>query len=138
MQYDVDDDGVGDVCDNCPTSFNDDQVDDDADAPGDVCDNCPQVSNPLQHDCDRNGIGDRCDFKSACNNDSDSEERRTVEAMCGLGVAPFVALMFLGLVETRRRYAGLMRQSGSVHTIAAFRRNSAGPIDGTVYAKQNR
>lgn len=77
-QSDIDEDGVGDVCDpdidgdgvangqdNCPTVFNDDQADTDSfggpDGVGDACDNCPDNFNPGQEDIDGNGVGDACD-----------------------------------------------------------------------------
>ena len=37
-QKDADKDGRGDVCDNCPTWWNNDQVDSDNDGQGDICD----------------------------------------------------------------------------------------------------
>lgn len=86
-QEDMDEDGVGDVCDpdidgddvsnavdNCPETYNPDQSDIDQDGVGDVCDddmdgdailndvdNCPTVYNPDQLDVDGDGIGDVCD-----------------------------------------------------------------------------
>ncbi|MBL7189880.1 MAG: thrombospondin type 3 repeat-containing protein [Phycisphaerae bacterium] len=45
-------DGVGDICDNCPDTYNPDQGDFDADGLGDSCDNCPTVVNPGQEDND--------------------------------------------------------------------------------------
>ena len=70
---DVDDDGVGDAVDNCPSTFNPSQVDTDSDGDGDICDtdddddgfadnndNCPVTPNPLQEDSDNNGIGNAC------------------------------------------------------------------------------
>ena len=55
-------DGVGDVCDNCPTGQNSDLADSDHDGIGDACDNCPTVSNPNQADSsDGDGLGDACD-----------------------------------------------------------------------------
>ena len=90
-QKDADKDGVGDVCDNCPTWWNDNQIDSDGDGQGDVCDrdrdndgkeciitrtciislcyvgvisfsdNCPTTYNPDRKDTDRDGVGDACD-----------------------------------------------------------------------------
>jgi len=40
-QDDADNDGVGDVCDNCPTNCNANQLDADSDGIGDVCDTTP-------------------------------------------------------------------------------------------------
>ena len=51
-EVDGDDDGAGDVCDNCPALANSDQADGDADLVGDVCDNCVAVSNTDQADVD--------------------------------------------------------------------------------------
>ncbi len=51
-QRDSDDDGVGDVCDNCVWDTNTDQSDTDGDGVGDVCDNCRITSNPDQVDSD--------------------------------------------------------------------------------------
>ena len=86
-QADLDNDGIGDVCDldtdgdttandadNCITTPNADQADLDSDGIGDVCDddidgdttandadNCSLVSNPGQEDLDEDGTGDVCD-----------------------------------------------------------------------------
>ncbi len=58
---DSDGDGVADLFDNCPQTFNPDQLDSDGDGIGDACDNCPFVYNPDQADFDSDGVGDVCD-----------------------------------------------------------------------------
>ena len=60
-QQDMDHDGRGDVCDNCPITFNPTQIDSDFDGVGDECDNCPSTYNPMQEDSDGDHIGDSCD-----------------------------------------------------------------------------
>ncbi|HEY3177130.1 MAG TPA: S8 family serine peptidase [Candidatus Polarisedimenticolia bacterium] len=77
-QCDWDNDGFGDLCDNCPRIPNNSQLDTDADGIGDLCevpdidgdgvqnsaDNCPTVYNPpdpvfrFQTDSDGDGLGD--------------------------------------------------------------------------------
>ena len=49
---DMDNDGVPDHLDNCPTVPNPDQADTDGDGVGDACDNCPLAPNPLQEPAD--------------------------------------------------------------------------------------
>ena len=58
---DFDDDTREDNSDNCPFSFNPDQVDTDGDLRGDACDNCASASNFDLRDSDADGIGDLCD-----------------------------------------------------------------------------
>ena len=71
---DGDGDGVCDGLDNCPSTYNPDQVDTDTDGEGDACDldddgdgvydfldNCPLIANPNQIDTDNDGPGDACD-----------------------------------------------------------------------------
>ena len=69
-QNDVDGDGVGDVCDNCPTVPNPGQEDENQNFIGDACDggedqdgdgvpddldNCPNMPNNDQLDTDKDG-----------------------------------------------------------------------------------
>jgi hypothetical protein len=88
-QCDWDNDGFGDVCDNCPRTANNNQVDTDGDGIGEVCevtdidgdgvintaDNCPAIYNPSQschqadpnnpEACARNARGELCDDAGA-------------------------------------------------------------------------
>jgi hypothetical protein len=75
-QQDVNNNGVGDACedsdgdgvldgvDNCPVVANANQADVDADGVGDACDNCP-LPNPSQADWNRDGMGDACQNSDA-------------------------------------------------------------------------
>ena len=58
---DLDDDGILNPNDNCPTVPNRDQSDEDRDGVGDVCDNCLAQPNPNQRDTNRDGFGNICD-----------------------------------------------------------------------------
>ena len=73
-QNDIDNDGIGDACDNgddtdgdgindesdaCPFSFSNNDLDGDGFC--DENDNCPKVANSSQQDTDGDGIGDACD-----------------------------------------------------------------------------
>jgi subtilisin-like proprotein convertase family protein len=75
-QTDTDGDGIPDSTDNCPSIANVDQSDLDNDNIGDVCDddidgdsilngddNCPNTPNADQADSNGNGIGDACDIE---------------------------------------------------------------------------
>jgi len=65
-QTDADEDGAGDVCDNCPATANTDQADGDFDGAGDVCDNCPAQCNTDQLNADGDAYGDVCDQTPNC------------------------------------------------------------------------
>ena len=71
---DTDEDGIFDVLDNCPTVSNPQQLDLDEDGVGDACDDdrdgddvandddvCPDTADPQQLDLDADGAGDACD-----------------------------------------------------------------------------
>lgn len=65
---DVDNDGIPNAVDNCPTTSNLNQLDSDGDGVGDACDNCRSVKNPGQEDFlpfqpegHGNGVGDICE-----------------------------------------------------------------------------
>ncbi|TFH61468.1 MAG: hypothetical protein E4G91_08120 [Candidatus Zixiibacteriota bacterium] len=71
---DSDGDGIGDLCDNCPTVANTEQTDTDNEGLGDACDpdmdndgimnavdNCNYVPNPDQQNHDTDSLGDACD-----------------------------------------------------------------------------
>ncbi len=70
---DTDFDGISDLLDNCPVTWNADQTDTDGDGAGDACidadsdrvpdvtDNCVLVANRDQTDQDADGLGDVCD-----------------------------------------------------------------------------
>ena len=52
-QEDVDSDGFGDVCDNCPDTCNSQQLDADEDEIGDVCDDTPGCGRCGQDPCEQ-------------------------------------------------------------------------------------
>ena len=70
---DSDSDGIPDVDDNCPLTYNPTQVDQDVDDVGNACDNCPGISNPLQEDIDADNTGNVCDNCVTVNNPSQSD-----------------------------------------------------------------
>ena len=69
-QLDIDSDSRGNACDNCLAIPNVDQVDLDSDGRGDACDNCRASYNPFQDDTDGDHIGDVCDNCLTVRNES--------------------------------------------------------------------
>jgi Thrombospondin type 3 repeat len=59
VQFDSDGDGILDVDDNCPSTWNSGQEDGDTDGVGDVCDVCPGSDDAI--DTDTDGVPDGCD-----------------------------------------------------------------------------
>jgi len=49
-------------------------TDTDQDGWGDICDNCPEVSNPDQADSDSDGIGDACESSYVCGDPSGDDQ----------------------------------------------------------------
>ena len=58
---DTDGDGVFNIDDNCPTVYNNIQIDPELDTVGTACDNCPTTYNPSQLDVNANSQGDHCE-----------------------------------------------------------------------------
>ena len=59
---DGDEDGIIDLLDNCVTVANGNQADADDDGFGDACDVCPTIRDADQGDADGDGVGDACDL----------------------------------------------------------------------------
>jgi len=66
---DIDQDGIDNPDDNCPTVYNPGQDDSDADTVGNFCDNCELTPNRDQLDGDADGLGDVCDDCTDSDND---------------------------------------------------------------------
>jgi len=75
---DSDNDGVRNLCDNCPSNYNSNQQDSDGDGVGDVCDNCPNNWNAGQEDTDGDGQADACD------DDDDNDGHPDADDICPL------------------------------------------------------
>jgi len=59
--FDIDNDGVPNALDNCPTVPNTDQGNEDGDRFGDACDPCPPIADDAPSDSDQDGVADACD-----------------------------------------------------------------------------
>lgn len=112
FESDVDEDGICDTDDNCPTTSNEDQLDGDKDGIGDVCDacpndqnndidgddvcgdvdNCPATFNPDQSDGNGTGIGDACDTCASnayCGDGDPCTFVRCIDALCDYAPAAY-------------------------------------------------
>jgi len=71
---DSDGDGVDDVDDNCPMTYNNRQTDTDVDGVGDACDNCRFIPNPNQADSNDDSVGDACILDSDADGIPDTDD----------------------------------------------------------------
>ncbi len=85
-ENDADDDGLCAAEDNCPDTPNPDQTDTDGDNLGDACDNCPEDFNEDQGDLDGDGVGDLCDC--ARQNPDEPGPDGECGPDCGMTIAP--------------------------------------------------
>jgi hypothetical protein len=109
-EADIDEDGILDVRDNCPSSVNPEQEDIDGSGVGDSCedfdkdgivnssDNCPQYPNRNQLDEDGDELGDVCDEE-----ESRFTERHAWVPWAGMGIACVVLIGLFGIVLTTQR-----------------------------------
>lgn len=133
-------DGIPDYRDNCPTIYNPDQADLDNDGLGDVCDddddndgvfdvddNCPRTYNPDQKDLDGDGIGSVCDadeeitIEDVLDFFDAAMDEGTIE---GRGKGPKIAEFRLIAMRKLLRAAGVLMENGH-NKIACFLLNRA-------------
>lgn len=139
---DSDNDGVGDIVDNCPLDQNSLQEDNDGDTLGDVCDpdddndgtvdvvdNCPIDGNSDQADFDFDGLGDACDSSI----DAGSIAQNVENEVAGI-VQIFTALNVSGgngMISKLTGNGGIIKKMSSA--ISAF---EGGYIDLATYVSE--
>jgi subtilisin family serine protease len=87
---DLDGDGVPDNLDNCPNTYNPNQIDSDADSVGDACDNCPNDPNKVEPGICGCGVADTDtdgDGTLDCNDNCPNDSGKTEPGICGCGIA---------------------------------------------------
>lgn len=126
---DLDGDGVTDLVDNCPTTWNADQSNIDADGQGDVCDpdddndgvadtadNCPLVFNSSQTDIDADGLGDTCDPV-----DDRTPEQQIADLIAELQAAPVgPGGSYLAKLQAISDSVGASNTQAACNQLAAF------------------
>ena len=89
MLVDNDNDGVDDILDNCPDTFNPNQEDSDEDGIGDACDGCSNDPNKTAPGVCGCGISDTdtdLDGTPNCNDNCVNDPTKTDPGICGCGV----------------------------------------------------